>query len=353
MTTTTKHTRTLGSLLGGAIGDALGAPIEFTHTPTPPATLHYQRNPHDIPAPLGAVTDDTQLTIHTLTALITSQHHGTAPHDTLTHHYRTWRQHQNTGASNPHNSSTELHTNYLTWLHHVRAPGGACLAVGPDSNAAHTRDTHPSPDAKGCGTVMRSAPFGLAYEHPASAYLIAARAANITHGHPTAHHAAGALAWLVCALVHGTQTLQQALTDVLDHTSRLWATRHAAGALEVNHALAAALAAADRLTTVDGMEAWSETRLDDQGWTAAPALAMAVAAALAADGDADRLYRLACWHSGDSDSVGAIAGNLYGAAVGADALPADLVAGNEATELLTLLTQHLNHDLDVSALYPR
>jgi ADP-ribosylglycohydrolase len=57
------------------------------------------------------------------------------------------------------------------------------------------------------------------------------------------------------------------------------------------------------------------------GWVAEEALAIAVYCALAAERDFTTGIRLAVNHSGDSDSTGAITGNLLGAMLGVDAIP--------------------------------
>ncbi len=58
-----------------------------------------------------------------------------------------------------------------------------------------------------------------------------------------------------------------------------------------------------------------------EGWVAEEALAIAVFCALVAP-DFESALRLAVNHGGDSDSTGAIAGNLLGAALGEAAIPA-------------------------------
>lgn len=69
----TRHDRVLGSLLGGAVGDALGAPVEFS-------SLRDIREDHgpggvtgyvpDWRGALGLITDDTQMTLFTVEGLL-------------------------------------------------------------------------------------------------------------------------------------------------------------------------------------------------------------------------------------------------------------------------------------------
>jgi ADP-ribosylglycohydrolase len=58
-----------------------------------------------------------------------------------------------------------------------------------------------------------------------------------------------------------------------------------------------------------------------EGWVAEEALAVGVYCALAAGEDFAAGVRLAVNHGGDSDSTGAIAGNLLGTALGVSAIP--------------------------------
>ena len=70
------------------------------------------------------------------------------------------------------------------------------------------------------------------------------------------------------------------------------------------------------------------------------ALAIAVYCALTAPGFRSGVL-LAVNHGGDSDSTGAICGNLLGASLGADAIDADLLDGLEGREVITQLADDL------------
>lgn len=96
------------------------------------------------------------------------------------------------------------------WLYARRAPGNACLSGlaqshVPDPRAELSGVPGPvNPGSKGCGTVMRSAPFGLAHPRADFAFGMAARCAQTTHGHPTGYYAAGSLAAIVSYLTRGS-----------------------------------------------------------------------------------------------------------------------------------------------------
>ena len=70
-----------GSLLAGAVGDALGGAIEFEHIDAIRARFGPSGLTDFAPAygKVGAITDDTQMTLFTLEGLVTARKHGTDP----------------------------------------------------------------------------------------------------------------------------------------------------------------------------------------------------------------------------------------------------------------------------------
>src|SRR5690606_33082709 len=152
------------------------------------------------------VTDDTQLTLFTTEGLIRALLHGRDTVAAVHEAYLRWLDTQDHPAPPP--ADDGFRTGRLreqTWLYARRGPGLTCLS-GLRSGVRPAADTDPpdrtgpvNPHSKGCGAVVRSAPFGfvsLRFEH-------AARCARITHGHPTAADAAGALALIIGGLAHG------------------------------------------------------------------------------------------------------------------------------------------------------
>jgi ADP-ribosylglycohydrolase len=107
--------------------------------------------------------------------------------------------------------------------------------------------------------------------------------------------------------------------------------------------VAVALAAALRAASADaGAPTAQRVETLGAGWVAEEALAIAVYCAVAAD-PADPVTALlaAVNHSGDSDSTGAICGNLVGAALGDLALPWDWLAELEGGELVARVADDL------------
>ena len=305
--------RTLGCLLGGALGDALGAPIEFLDLDAIQAT-YGPRGIEDL-APAygrtGAITDDTQMTLFTaeglLRALVRQRERGICSIPSVVHHaYMRWLLTQ--GERPRMEVGTDGWLFDLPELHRRRAPGNTC--VGALSIAEHFGDVARN-DSKGCGGVMRVAPVGLLgplIGSPTQVFELAVETAALTHGHVTGSLAAGHFAVMIASLTAG-----EPLTDAIGMASR--ELRSHSGADETLRAVEAAL---DLAAT--GRPTPSRLERLGGGWIAEEALAIAICCALAAESFVDGV-RLAVNHSGDSDSTGAMAGNLLGARFGRAALP--------------------------------
>ena len=316
------HDRMRGCLLGGAVGDALGAPVEFLSL----AQIRARFGPEGIRdfAPAygraGAITDDTQMTLFTAEGLLVAWRRGWlrgichAP--TMIHSaYLDWLATQGERPAPEARACTGLMA--LPELRSRRAPGNTCLAA----LRGFTRFAEPAAnDSKGCGGVMRVAPCGAFTPFaptPDAAFRLGCEAAALTHGHPSGILPAGHFAATVAALREGAP-----LVAALEGADALLAREPACAETAAALAAARALAARGR-PTPEALESLGG------GWVAEEALAIAIACALVAEDFADGV-RLAANHSGDSDSTAAIAGNLLGTLWGEAAIPA---AWLEALEL--------------------
>ena len=316
------RSRVRGCLLGGAIGDALGGPIEFWTTEQIRAVCGAHGVRGYLPAGSSGpalITDDTQMTLFTVEGLIRAgirRDRGLGLTVSVVHAaYDTWLDTQLLPMPAPDARGLLARQ---PWLYARRAPGSTCLTALTDARRGGERIPQygdmAANNSKGCGGVMRSAPFGLVPPEsaPADWFLdAAAEAAGYTHGHPTGRLASGALASIVHHLVAGAD-----LDAALDATLELL-SHH-----DHHEETSAALRAARNLART--------TRADVEqlggGWVAEEALAIAVYAALRHPLPAQVLDALsvAVTHSGDSDSTGAICGNILGAWHGETALPPEL-----------------------------
>lgn len=282
--------RNRACLMGGAIGDAMGAEIEFWSLAQ--IRAHFTEGcVHLIPhqGRMGAITDDTQMTLFTaegiLRAVVRAETRGICHAPSVVHHaLLRWLKTQGEVPK------FEIDAHGLVAdkrLSNRRAPGMTCLSSL--RSAKRFGDTARN-DSKGCGTIMRVAPVALC--SATSPRDLALETSALTHGHLTGQEAAAAFVDILRAVTRGVP-LEQAVTEAIVQT-------HGETAVALAHAVSAPRGG--RAETVESLGG---------GWVAEEALAIAVYAALASDSFAAGLQIALC-HSGDSDSTAAIAGNLLG-----------------------------------------
>ncbi|EIE99892.1 ADP-ribosylglycohydrolase family protein [Saccharomonospora glauca] len=318
-----------GCLLAGAAGDALGAPVEFR------SWQHIERDfgPRGITDytarggyGLGAITDDTQMTLFTLEGLLRARERGTDPVEEVRLAYLDWYATQGGGVAR--RSGELVHDERL---HARRAPGLTCLsALG--KIAAGQQEVN---DSKGCGGVMRVAPVALVAEPEASdreVFTLAGNLARLTHQHPSGYLSAGAFAVMVRALV-ASASVEEAVE------AGLAALREVASEGDRGETERAVRAAVSLARTGVPEPEVIEQRLGG-GWTGESALAIAVCAALCAP-DLREGVRVAVNHSGDSDSTGSLTGNLLGARYGAEAIPPEWLGPLECRDLIEKLAERI------------
>jgi ADP-ribosyl-[dinitrogen reductase] hydrolase len=305
--------RALASLLGGGTGDGFGYTVEFTKFEkilerfgTNGLTEPKYQNGKLI------VTDDTQMTLFTLEGLNRAR-----------------------GADEklgPDRAVSEIRAAYMDWyrtqggkpnegpagtlwqasaLNQSRAPGSTCLGALRQGGQGTT--SRPLNDSMGCGGVMRIAPIGwMECWSPAQCYDVAVQAAALTHGHRNGWAPAGALAMMIRMLIDGASILEAAERTI--NFLREPDTHETRSILET----------AIELTGRPGTTVALLNQRLGEGWVGHEALAIALYSSLKGDNFKEALC-IAANHDGDSDSTASIAGQLWGAANGLDALPNEWV----------------------------
>jgi ADP-ribosylglycohydrolase len=321
--------RIAGCLLGGAVGDALGAPVEFLSISEIRAKFGNNGIEHYAPAygRIGAITDDTQMTLFTLEGMLKAHFRGiTSNTDCVRYAYLRWL-----GTQGIRSKSESLSLTYEGWLwgqkslHSCRAPGNSCLSSLQshlfclESNHSVTPSA-PINNSKGCGGVMRMAPVGF---FDLDCFKTGCDLAMLTHGHPSGYLASGFLAQLIHELMQGIS-----LSSAIESTRELllqWPSHQ-----EVLQAVDLALDyAKSEEPTPETLEKLGE------GWVAEEALALSLFCALKAKNFVHGV-RLAVNHSGDSDSTGAITGYILGAMWGRKSIPDEFL---QELELRTVIEQ--------------
>ncbi|MCX5209100.1 ADP-ribosylglycohydrolase family protein [Kitasatospora sp. NBC_00240] len=340
--------RLRGCLLGGAIGDALGHPIEGLSLPG----IRARYGEHGVTGPVpdldgvtGRISDETQLTLFTaegwLSAYARAMARGLGGAETAMVHdaYQAWQETQ-TYPEPPPRDGLRHRSGRLReerWLYARRGPGPATAAGLRESHVPVPWipvDGTPgpvNPDSKGCGAVVRSAPFGFTGSDPKWCFELAARCAQITHGHPTGYYAAGAFAAMISHLVNGGSV----------EAAVLMSMELLAGYPGHEETTAALRRAVDLART--GPATPSKVESLGAGWIAEEALAVGLYTALApTEYREDRTpveiaLLTAVNHSGDSDSTGSVCGNLLGAHYGDCLLPAHWLQQIEGRAVIAAL----------------
>ncbi len=333
-----------GCLLGGATGDALGAPVEFMSRSQIVQKFGKDGIQEYVPAfdKLGAITDDTQMTLFTAEGLMRAWVRGNLRGichmpGVIARSYQRWY-HTQGHHHTMHDDGLDGWLISHRELFSCRAPGNTCLS-GLES-MRESNDLAKN-DSKGCGGVMRVAPIGMYYATLAGSnvqmqdqamvesFELACQAAAITHGHVTGQLAAGTFAAIVMKLLVGAQ-LPLAIEAAI-HQLKCCQPGHEETLLAIQQAC--------RLASENPNDSEVLTQLGD-GWIAEEALAIAVYCALSAK-DFRSGVTLAVNHSGDSDSTGSIAGQLLGAIHGANAIPASWLRPLELREVIEEMADDL------------
>ena len=334
--------RFVGCLLGGAVGDALGAPIEFlsaTEITNRFGSSGISGYIQTSTGRAGWITDDTQMTLFTAEGLIRAEGaarcSGRRP-DYLaetTAAYLRWLATQRIPAQQPVKRDGWLYK--LKELHEICAPGRTCINALQRINPAVSKRA--SNSSKGCGGVMRVAPVGL-YGNRAfqgdgadkAIFELGCDLARITHGHPTGFLSAGAFSLLIAYLMRGL-ALMDSVQGVLSVLSTYRASNETCVAIEK----------AIDLSIRQPRDVVALRELGE-GWIAEESLAIAIYCALSHDGDFRKSVLLSVNHSGDSDSTGSMTGNLLGVTLGVQGIPGDWLKGLELKEPVRRVAEDLH-----------
>lgn len=328
-----------GSLVGGAVGDALGYPVEFICS-YEGIQKRYGENgitrldttqwwlPDEEKSGKAWISDDTQMTLFTACGLLNAKAQGKAPKYAICEAYLEWYYTQVGRKSSRHK---DCWIGDVPELNNRRAPGNTCMTALQDI----LRGKDPYNNSKGCGGIMRTAPVALygavwrdtpegeplegRISNIKDVDMLAADAAEITHQHP--------LGWLSSALeAHVIYRIMQKdcptvddfkayLSEGCDMLLSLY-PNEGAGITQLRALTYKALGlVGSSASDVDNIEAIGE------GWVAEETLAIAVYCAVKYFDNFEKAVIASVNHKGDSDSTGVVTGNILGAVVGYDAIP--------------------------------
>ena len=339
-----------GCLIGGAAGDALGYAVEFLdehsifHKYGKQGITRYQL--HDGEA---LISDDTQMTLFTAAGLLCGTTRGrmrgimSSYTDYIACSYRDWFQTQNRSASSGSKSFPASWLMNEPRLYSLRAPGNTCLsAIQQGCSGTIERAINQS---KGCGGVMRVAPIGLylsTYKTEDEIDRIGAEAAALTHGHEMGYIPAAMLVHIVRMVSQSDGiTLKEAVLDAQRAMDRLFPGANSLYSFQrlIDHAVALSERDTDDLPAIHQL---------GEGWVGDEALAIAIYCALRYEHDFDKAIIASVNHRGDSDSTGAITGNILGAHLGLSAIPQKYIDHLELSDVILEIANDLYHDCPVN-----
>ena len=349
--------RIRGCMAGGAIGDALGYPVEFMGLKQifkrygEPGITAYEP---DRETGKAVISDDTQMAMFTADGILVSEtladRDGSAPlpRREVAKAYQDWLVTQDLSFEDYQRRPKEDFRGGASWLLDVpelfawRAPGNTCLyALRCLKNGGDRIDDYilqKQTDSKGCGGVMRVAPMGLTDRMDIEALdLEGAQLAAITHGHSLGYIPAAVLTHIVHRLVFPGDrplSLKEAVLEAKETSERLFAG---------DKYLPAHSALIDLAVELSGNQENDLANIHrlGEGWVADEALAIAVYCALRYQDDFSAGVTAAVNHPGDSDSTGAIAGNILGALHGYEAIGSGWKEGLELLDEILELSDDL------------
>ncbi len=294
-----------GAMVGCAVGDALGAPVEGMSRDTIREIYGTVTDLVEDGLGLGRITDDTQMTVSLAQSIIEM------------------------GCFSPRHAGAK----FANWIAASDARVKEARGVGMTCGIACRRLTqgvHHSEsgvDSAGCGAAMRVGPIGLRYHHDKKELLWASvEQARITHTHTEAQAGSAAVAY---AVAHGVED-----EGDLDRLAFTGAVADFVRRLDVNMA--------DRIARLrDYLDAPAEEGFayTGTGGHVIETVPAALFAFLHCPYDMERTLIEAVNAGGDADSVAAIAGAVSGSFNGIEAIPPrwkDRVEGREYIEGLAV-----------------
>ena len=347
----TKLDRYRACLLAGAIGDQLGNDVEFMSR----AAMLQEYGEGGVRTMSRHITDDTQMTLFTAEGMLMGLKHGMPMPACVYQSYLDWYKTQMPRARGGA-FAKESELLKVEALHARRAPGNTCLSALTSGDMGTLEAA--INNSKGCGGVMRVAPCGLLKmietPDPEDAYALqGAQAAAITHSHLMGYVPAAMLADIIHnILLEDGRSLDRIVFGSLKRVVRMFTPELAGKEMHpelvenptprteqmhrfIQQMMLAISAVEDNLTPQQVPDFLGE------GWVGDEALIIAVYCALKYQDNMEECLSVAVTHDGDSDSTGAIAGNILGAWLGMEGLPSHWLAQLEMREVIDDMAHRL------------
>lgn len=342
-----------GCLIGGAIGDALGYPIEFIRSIDSIKNIYGENGitRYKLTNGKAIISDDTQMSLFTANGLIWGKTRhclrgiSPSPTDCIYLAYQDWYQTQ------LRDEVKDKERNKISWISDLpelnveRAPGITCLnALSGTEKGTLDKKIN---DSKGCGGLMRVAPIGLffscKYYKSEEIGKMGAEAAALTHSHPLGIMPAYVFTVLINTLTYTNKTLEESINyslDVFKDNFKDYNAKESKILLDlINKAISLSKKDLEDINAICEL---------GQGWVAEEALAIAIYSCLKYPDNFEKAIICSVNHDGDSDSTGSIAGNIMGALLGLEKIPDYYINDLELKDVILELAEDLFADCPVS-----
>ena len=244
---------------------------------------------------------------------------------------------------------TQNHTNNhhsISWIKDLKelnvsqAPGNTCISAL--SSGIKGTIENPINNSKGCGGIMRVAPIGLYMRESEIAGQFGAEASAITHGHPLGIIPSYVFSTLIWYLSNTNLTIKEALDksmkqyeekfDVFDKENKYYFIDLVNKAIKLSGG------------NKNDIEAINEL---GEGWVAEETFAIAIYSCLKYSNNFKDAIICSINHDGDSDSTGAVAGNIMGAYLGYEKIPFEYKDNIELKDEILELANDLSNEIPV------
>lgn len=355
--------RIRGCLVGGAVGDALGYAVEFLNEDQifsrygNSGITEYEL---DDKTGKALISDDTQMTLFTANGLLVGDTRGSMrgiqgnPRGYVAMAYQDWLRTQEVSFEESKKQPRGYMRSCTSWLADVpelysrRAPGNTCLSAlkAQKESGEYIEDyiKESQNNSKGCGGVMRVAPIALCYNLSDIETLDeeGAQIAAITHGHSLGYMPAAVLTHIIERIVYDEEEapLKEIVEDARDTVAKMFKKDKHIAELTCIIDLAVNLSenGDDDLTNIHRL---------GEGWVAEEALAISIYCALKYQDDFSAGLIASVNHKGDSDSTGAVTGNILGAMLGFDAIENKWKTNLELLDVIIEMADDLCHGCQI------
>ncbi len=366
-----------GCILGGAVGDGLGYPIEFMSEDE--IFFTYGENgitEYNLNNGVAEISDDTQMTLFTIDGLLLSNGDEI---ESIRKCYIDWANTQ----MGEINIGIEGYSNLMNIkeLFASREPGRTCLMsiwngangtlwantqmgeinIGIEgySNLMNIKELFASREpgrtclmsiwngangtletqinnSKGCGGIMRTAPIGLYFKNKSlkETAFLAAKASALTHSHELAYLSSAIFAVIIACIVHYNMNIEGAIIKSIEVVKECFIDK------EYTYELIEIVEKALKLSK-ENLEDFEAIHILGEGWVAEETLAIAVYCSLKYSNNFEKGILASVNHNGDSDSTGSITGNILGAYLGIDGINRKFLDKLELVDFIENISEKL------------